>query len=210
MSEVSSRNHQEFCSTEGGLFLGYAKKNNAKVAAALKRIFPAPAFRRAQCIELIQSGNLDGGILAACPGVFTIACGEKTTGATFDDRGVGGIWYAENGDIVLHAPRGRGRIIASSIDLIAEGAPEEEGNVSVKANSGFVTNSNNVKMDTSENVVIGGNHSVTLTSKAKVLVEAGEMQVDEASSASAIPGEGTQSAVRNVAVKAKLFADIVA
>ena len=65
-------------------------------------------------------------------------------------------------------------------------------------------------MDTSENVVIGGNHSVTLTSKAKVLVEAGEMQVDEASSASAIPGEGTQSAVRNVAVKAKLFADIVA
>ena len=77
MAETSSRNHQEFNNTDGGLFLSYTNKNNAKVAAALRRIFPSPGSRRAQSIELIQSGAMEGSILCSTPGVFSIACGEK-------------------------------------------------------------------------------------------------------------------------------------
>jgi len=209
MAETSSRNHQEFCSTEGGLFLGYVKKNNAKVAAALRRIFPAPAFRRAQSIELIQSGKLDGGILCSSPGVFGIACGEKTTGATWDDRGIGGIWYAENGDLILHAPRGRVRIISESVDLIATGAPEKEGNVNISANTAVITDSNHVKMEADESIALSAEKTIQFTSPSKVVVEGGELDIEEGSSISTIPGEGTQSIARNIQTKLKMLQSLL-
>ena len=132
MAELDSWNHLQFNNNEGGLFLSYTNKNGAKVAAALRRIFPSQGVRFAQSIELIMAGPMDGSIICQTPKVFSINCGELPSGATADQDGIAGIWYAENGDIVLNAPNGSIRLVASNIELIADGNPDDgKGNVSL-------------------------------------------------------------------------------
>ena len=132
MAELNSWNHLEFNNNEGGLFLSYTNKNGAKVAAALRRIFPSQGVRFAQSIELIMAGPMDGSIICQTPKVFSINCGELPSGATADQDGIAGVWYAENGDIVLNAPNGTIRLLASNIELISDGNPDDgKGNVSL-------------------------------------------------------------------------------
>ena len=59
-----------------------------------------------------MSGNLDGSINVSAPSCYNVRCGEKPV------DGVSAITYAENGDIILYAPRGRVRIMAKDIDLL--------------------------------------------------------------------------------------------
>ena len=208
MAETSVSNYQAFNNTDGGLFCSYVNKNNAKVATALRRIFPSPGCRRAQSIELIESGNLEGGILCTAPGVFSIACGEKPTGATFDDRGIGGIWYAENGDIVLHAPKGRVRIVAEGIDLITIGDPEsEKGSVNVAAPDGtFEVKSNNIVMDADEMISMNGTGKAKITSESAIKLEGGEVEVTEGDNALIPPGSGAKTILQDKLDKAKMVA----
>lgn len=132
MAELNSWNHLQFNNNEGGLFLSYTNKNGAKVAAALRRIFPSQGVRFAQSIELIMAGPMEGSIVCQTPKVFSINCGELPSGKTADQDGIAGVWYAENGDIVLNAPNGTIRLLASNIELISDGNPVDgKGNVSL-------------------------------------------------------------------------------
>ena len=132
MTEFNTWNHLEFNNNEGGLFLSYTNKNGAKVAAALRRIFPSQGVRFAQSIELIMAGPMEGSIICQTPKVFSINCGELPSGKTADQDGIAGVWYAENGDIVLNAPNGTIRLLASNIELISDGNPVDgKGNVSL-------------------------------------------------------------------------------
>ena len=206
MAETSVSNYQSFNNTDGGLFLSYTNKNNAKVAAALRRIFPSPGSRRAQSIELIQSGAMEGSILCSAPGVFSIACGEKTEGAQWRDRGIGGIWYAENGDIVLHAPKGRVRIIAEGIDLISTGDPaSEKGGVNVAASGAFDVKSNNIVMEADETVSIEADGKIQISSVSATKVEGGEVEITEGDNALIIPGSGAKTALQDSLDKAKML-----
>jgi len=206
MAETSVSNYQSFNNTDGGLFLSYTNKNNAKVAAALRRIFPSPGSRRAQSIELIQSGAMEGSILCSAPGVFSIACGEKTEGAQWRDRGIGGIWYAENGDIVLHAPKGRVRIIAEGIDLISTGDPEsEKGGVNVAASGAFEVKSNNVVMDADEMISMNSDGKVKITSVSALKLEGGEVEITEGDNALIVPGSGAKTVAQDIIDKANMI-----
>ena len=132
MAEFNTWNHLQFNNNEGGLFLSYTNKNGAKVAAALRRIFPSQGVRFAQSIELIMAGPKEGSIICQTPKVFSINCGELPSGKTADQDGIAGVWYAENGDIVLNAPNGTIRLLASNIELISDGNPDDgKGNVSL-------------------------------------------------------------------------------
>ena len=132
MAELDSWNHLQFNNNEGGLFLSYTNKNGAKVAAALKRIFPNQGVSFSQSIELIMAGPMEGSIVCQTPKVFSINCGELPSGKTADQDGIAGVWYAENGDIVLNAPNGTIRLLASNIELISDGNPVDgKGNVSL-------------------------------------------------------------------------------
>ena len=205
MAETSVSNYQSFNNTDGGLFLSYTNKNNAKVAAALRRIFPSPGSRRAQSIELIQSGKMEGSILCSAPGVFSIACGEKTEGAQWQDRGIGGIWYAENGDIVLHAPKGRVRIIAEGIDLISTGDPQsEKGGVNVAASGAFEVKSNNVAMAADDSVSIEG-ASIDIVADNAVKLEGGEVEITEGDNALIVPGSGAKTVAQDIIDKANMI-----
>ena len=117
------------------------------MAVMLRRIFPS-SFKRAQYVGLQQGGALDGSVIVSAPSTFQIACGEAPV------QDVAGVWYAENGDINIHAPRGRVRISAMSIDLIATGTgqpPEGTGYVSVNANTEFNVEAGNVKFKSDKN-----------------------------------------------------------
>ena len=98
--EVKTYRKNQFNTSEGGTYYGHSNANNAKMAVMLRRIFPSQ-FKRSQYIGLQQGGHKDGSILCSAPRTFEISCGE----APLND--VAGVWYAENGDINIHAPRGR-------------------------------------------------------------------------------------------------------
>ena len=76
-----------------------------------------------------MSGKLDGSINISAPACYNVRCGERPV------NDVSAITYAENGDIILFAPRGRIRIVARDIDLIAEGNGDDTGFVNIQSNS---------------------------------------------------------------------------
>lgn len=181
MSEPNTALHQEFCNTEGGLYLSYENANGAKIAAALRRVFPSHGVNYAQSIELLLTGPLAGGIKCETPGVFEIACGELPAGKTGKYAGVGGVWSAENGDIVLAAPNGSIKLLAQNIEILSNGDQKETGHVSVFANGKFRTHSDRVEIDADKDVQIVAPVEVNLTGTESVHVEAGTFFVEEGS-----------------------------
>ena len=140
--ETKTYKKNQFNTTEGGTFYGHTNINNAKMAVQLRRIFPS-TFKRAQWLGLQQGGELDGSILCSAPSTFQIRCGEVPA-----SNEVAGVWYAENGDIVIGAPKGRIRIFAQSIDLISTGDGKETGWVNILANTEFNASAGDIKMET--------------------------------------------------------------
>ena len=47
MAEPNTWNHLEFNNTDGGVFCSYSNKNGAKIAVALRRIFPNQSVSKA-------------------------------------------------------------------------------------------------------------------------------------------------------------------
>ena len=172
----------QFNTTEGGTFYGHTNANNAKMAVQLRRIFPSP-FKRAQYIGLQQGGELNGSIIVSAPSTFQIACGEAPV------QDVAGVWYAENGDINIHAPKGRVRISAMSIDLIATGDGKKTGYVSVNANTEFNVEAGNVVVNSDDNISLNAEVMDTnVTGKCEFNV--GSFKVIEGGDFFTKPGQG--------------------
>ncbi len=179
MSQLNTWNHLEFNNNEAGLFLSYTNKNGAKVAAALRRIFPSHGIRYSQSIELIEAGPMEGSIVCQTPSVFSINCGELPSGATNEQAGIAGVWYAANGDIVLKAPHGTVRIEANNIELISDGNPAKgKGNISLNASGSFRTDSDRVAIQAGDVCSLNGENELDLNSTNKITCS-GEIKLDE-------------------------------
>ncbi len=170
-------NRLNFRNNEGGLFLSYTKENGAKVAAGLRRVFPNHGVRYPQSIEFIESGPNEGAILCQTPGVFSINCGELPSGATAEQAGVAGVWYAQNGDLVLNAPHGTVRIIANNIEFLSSGNPDKgKGNISLNASGTFRSTSDKVNIDAGDVAVINGENQLGLITTNKLNMVAGTIK----------------------------------
>ena len=181
--EAKTYKKNQFNTTEGGTFYGHTNKNNAKMAVQLRRIFPS-TFKRAQWLGLQQGGELDGSILCSAPSTFQIRCGEVPA-----SNEVAGVWYAENGDIVIGAPKGRIRIFAQSIDLISTGDGKETGWVNILANTEFNASAGEIKMES------GGAFSVEadtmdVNTSGKNEYNVGSFKVIEGGDFLTVPGTG--------------------
>ena len=181
--EAKTYKKNQFNTTEGGSFYGHTNENNAKMAVMLRRIFPSP-FKRAQYLGLQQGGELDGSILCSAPSSFQIRCGEAPI-----NNEVAGVWYAENGDIVIGAPKGRIRIFAQSIDLISTGDGKETGWVNILANTEFNASAGEIKMES------GGAFSVEadtmdVNTSGKNEYNVGSFKVIEGGDFLTVPGTG--------------------
>ena len=173
----------QFNTTEGGSFYGHTAENNAKMAVMLRRIFPS-TFKRGQWLGLQQGGELEGSILCSAPSSFQIRCGEAPI-----NNEVAGVWYAENGDIVIGAPKGRIRIFAQSIDLISTGDGKETGWVNILANTEFNASAGEIKMEA------GGAFSVEadtmdVNTSGKNEYNVGSFKVIEGGDFLTVPGTG--------------------
>ena len=180
--ETNTYRKNQFNTTEGGTFYGHTNANNAKMAVQLRRIFPSP-FKRAQYIGLQQNGELNGSIIVSAPSTFQIACGEAPV------QDVAGVWYAENGDINIHAPKGRVRISAMSIDLIATGDGKETGYVGINANEKFNVEAGTIAFESDNNFEVE-TEKMEVNTPGKCEFNVGSYKLVEGGDFFTIPGLG--------------------
>ena len=199
--EAPTYKKNQFNTTEGGSYYGHVMENYAKMAVAIRRIFPSP-FKRAQYIGLQQGGALNGGILCSAPSTFQINCGE----APVND--VAGVWYAENGDIVLGAPKGRIRIFAQSIDLISTGDGDKTGYVNIFANANFEVQSKDMVMTADSKISISADSDININTPGKTQVDTGSWKVIEGGDFFQLPGTGNITVEQHINAFAKLIGSL--
>ena len=192
--------------TTGEVVFDTTDERGNRIAVLINRIFPAPKFRRGHYIGLQMSGKLDGSINVSAPACYNVRCGEQPV------NGVSAITYAENGDIILFAPRGRVRIMAKDIDLIAEGNGADTGFVNIHSNSTIDMNTGEVRMAASDAIGIAAERNVNINSGQRVKVDAGSYKVNESPDVSPITsfaGSGSLSPIQYAETLKKLLQSIL-
>lgn len=181
MAENTCPDYNRFGNTTGEVVVDTVDKRNNKMAIMIRRIFPS-TFKRAQYIGLQMSGTLDGAINVSAPSVYNVRCGEKPV------DGVSAITYAENGDIILFAPRGRIRIMARDIDLISEGNGTTTGFVNIHSNSAIDMRTGELKINANDRIGMAAETKINLNTGGEVKVSSGGFKVVEAPDVSPITG----------------------
>ena len=192
--------------TTGEVVFDTVDQRKNKMAVVIKRIFPAPQFRRSQYIGLHMDKELDGSISVSAPACYNVRCGEQPV------NGVSAITYAENGDIILFAPRGRVRIMAKDIDLIAEGNGADTGFVNIHSNSTIDMNTGEVKMTADDAIGIAAERNVNINSGQRVKLSAGSFKVVESPDVSPVTsllGSGANSPLQTLEGLKKLLQSIL-
>ena len=192
--------------TTGEVVFDTVDQRKNKMAVVIKRIFPAPQFRRSQYIGLHMDKELDGSISVSAPACYNVRCGEQPV------NGVSAITYAENGDIILFAPRGRVRIMAKDIDLIAEGNGADTGFVNIHSNSTVDIDTGEVKVTANDAIGIAAERNVNINSGQRVKISAGSLKVVESPDVSPVTsllGSGANSPLQTLDGLKKLLQSIL-
>ena len=190
--------------TTGAVLFDDIDDRGHKMAVMIRRIFPS-RFRRSQYIGLHMDEDLDGSISVSAPACYNVRCGEQPV------NGVSAITYAENGDIILYAPRGRVRIMAKDIDLIAEGNGADTGFVNIHSNSTIDMNTGEVRMVASDAIGIAAERNVNINSDARCKVSCGSFKVVESPDVSPVTsllGSGANSPLQTLEGLKKLLQSI--
>jgi hypothetical protein len=206
MSAARCPDYNRIGNTTGEVVFDTADKRNNKMAVMIRRIFPSPRFRRSQYIGLQMGGNLDGAVVVSAPSVYNVRCGEKPV------DGVSAITYAENGDIILYAPRGRVRIMAQDIDLIAEGNGGTTGFVNINSNSTVDIDTSEVRVKAADAIGMAAERNVNINSGQLVKVAAGNFKVVESSDVSLVTsllGSGANSPIQTIEGLKKLLQSLL-
>ena len=99
-------------------------------------------------IVMEETGSAEEGTKGStksfCPGTFTVKSGKDIVNypeGKDEPRNIPAIWYeAENGDIIIKAPRGRIKLEAESIELTAKGFDGRTGNILLDADDKIALN----------------------------------------------------------------------
>lgn len=187
----------------GQIEFEHIDRYNNKQAVMIRRIFPNPGFRRSQYIGLQCSGKLNGSINVSAPACYNVRCGEKPV------NGFAGVTYAENGDLVLFAPRGRIRIVAQDIDLIAEGNGDTTGFVNIHSNAAIDMDTAEVRMQADDSIGIAAERSVNINSMQKIGLNAANIKIVEAADVTAFAGSGSNTVFQTIEGVKKLINSLV-
>ena len=205
MSATRCNDFSRIGNTHAEVLFDTVDERNNKMAVLIRRIFPAPKFKRSQYIGLQESGELDGAVNISAPSVYNVRCGEKPV------DGVAGVTYAENGDLILFAPRGRIRIMARDIDLIAEGNGWETGFVNIHSNSTVDINTSEVRITGGDMVGIESERSMNINASGRAKISAGSLKIIESPDVSLVTsllGSGSLSPLQTLEGIKKLLQSI--
>lgn len=135
--------------------------------------------------QMDSSGKVEegrkGGTIFSSPGSHQIVCGKdvrKEIPAFFT--------YAENGDIVLHAEKGRIRIIAENIDLIATGADGKNGTIFLDGNEKVIVKAPIIDVRSTVSTKVFSEQTVDCIGKAILNIYGG--LIDAADGATKVKG----------------------
>ena len=137
--------HPYYIGTEHGrLSFGHVRDSNEISACMLQS---GPDGGR-HYIVMEETGSAEEGTKGStksfCPGTFTVKSGKDIVNypeGKDEPRNIAAIWYeAENGDIIIKAPRGRIKLEAESIELTAKGFDGRTGNILMDADDKIALN----------------------------------------------------------------------
>lgn len=192
--QVTSFDYLPIGNTEGRIEFGSVTPNNAKMAVLIKNIFGTPAFKKAHYIGLFSHGPIAGGVTVVAPSVFQVYCGEKPVsqsgggagtealtaiGDQKESNGIAFVAHAENGDMILSAPRGRIRIMAQDIDLITHGSKAGNGWISLSASGTVKVKGNRTEIEAAEAVKMGCEREYGISVPGTYKIECGRFKVVE-------------------------------
>ena len=203
MSAATCPDYKRIGNTTGEIAFETVDSSNNKQAVMVRRIFPNPAFRRSQYIGLQMTGTLNGSINVSAPACYNVRCGEKPV------HGVAGITYAENGDLILFAPRGRIRIVARDIDLIAEGNGDNTGFVNIHSNAVIDMNTNELRAETSDSISMAAERKIDINCMQKIGLNAANVKVVESADVAVLLGSGSNTPIQTYEGLNKLIKSIV-
>ena len=203
MGAAKSVDFKRIGNTTGEVLFEPVDSQNNKQAVMIRRIFPNPGFRRSQYIGLQMSGTLNGSVNISAPACYNVRCGEKPV------DGVAGVTYAENGDLILFAPRGRIRIVAKDIDLIAEGNGDNTGFVNIHSNAVIDMNTTEMRVQAGDSVGIAAERSVNINSMQKIGLNAANIKVVESADVTALFGSGSNTVFQTIEGVKKLINSLV-
>ena len=203
MSAATCPDFKRFGNTFGEVTLDDVDSQNNKSAVMIRRIFPNPGFRRSQYIGLQCTGTLNGSINVSAPACYNVRCGERPV------HGVSGVTYAENGDLILFAPRGRIRIVAKDIDLIAEGNGDDTGFVNIHSNAVIDMKTNELRAQTSDSIGMAAERKIDINCMQKIGLNAANVKVVESADVSIALGAGSNTVIQTAEGIAKLIKSLV-
>ena len=126
----------------GRIKFGHVQDNNE--IAAVQLLNGKDAGRHYMTMD--STGDMlmgrQGSTMNVCPGQFSVKAGKD-----LEEGGIPGIYQiAENGDIVIGAPKGKVRIYAENIELFASGSDGENGVVQIDANNSILLNAQTIEI----------------------------------------------------------------
>ena len=203
MAAATCPDYKRFGNTFGEVTLENVDSQNNKSAVMIRRIFPNPGFRRSQYIGLQCSGTLNGSINVSAPACYNVRCGERPV------DGVAGVTYAENGDLILFAPRGRIRIVAKDIDLIAEGNGDTTGFVNIHSTAVIDMKTNELRAQTSDAISMAAERKIDINCMQKIGLNAANVKVVESADVSVLLGTGSNTVIQTFEGIQKLIKSLV-
>jgi len=205
MAEEKCYSYNAYGTTEGEVRFGDVMKNNAKMAVIIRNIFPN-SFQRSHYMGLQMTGKLAGSTINSAPACYQILCGEQPV------NGVSFVAYAENGDMLIGAPKGRIRMFAQDIDIIASGNGTDTGWVNVLSNAKVNVESSTVQLQSSDALSLGTERNLNLNVPGRFKVTCGSMKLIEGPDISPISsplGSGVNTIIQQLEGLKKLIESIV-
>ena len=187
MAETQSYQRNQFNTTEGGIFFGHVMKTNAKMAVALRAIFPSN-FVKGHFIGLQQNGKMRGSIINSAPAVYEIFCGEKPV------NGKAGVWFAQSGDIDIRAPQGKITLSANNIEILSTGSGNKTGHILLGADGKIHGFSDDIKWQAGDSIALQGDGSISQITTGKIETVGGSVVTREADGVfKGLPGSGSET-----------------
>ena len=139
MGKPKIHNPVELGNDFGHIKFGHINPNSTYAGVLIRNGHPAQDSEH--YTMLMSSGKMKGGTINRCPGVYQIICGENPVDETSF------VLNAALGDIVLRAPKGRIRMDARNIDIIATGPNNQSGHINIESNEKVTIRSKNVEIN---------------------------------------------------------------